>query len=693
MAEDSPTSSEGNLETAAEASIDRAASRDVFVSYASQDAAIANAVVLALERGGLTCWIAPRDVTPGALYADGIIRAINEAKVLVLVLSGSSIASPHVGKEVERASSKRRPIITLRTDAAPLTTALEYFLSESQWIDWESEGKESALKKVTNAVRRHVTVGHAIGTSVDARTTVASKSDGSHGTRGQRRRFMAVATVVAALAVAAAYIIVDNFWQPKHVAEDKSLAAAVPKAAADLPAIPVIVEKTVAVLPFIDMSEKKDQEYFADGMSEEIIDLLAKMPGLTVIGRTSSFQFKGKSEDLRTIGTTLGAGYVLEGSVRKAASKIRVTAQLIDTKDGTHSWSDTFDRDFGDVLSLQDEIAAGVARALQVTVDTDISQRQRKLTSATTYTLYLRGRHALDRQDESGFQEAQTDFEQALALDPSYIQAAEQLVKTLAGQVAEGFVPSEIGWQRVRKAADEALRLDANSALVHSFLGLRYALYEFDFKAADTEVAQALKLSPRDPSVLGAAARLAFIHGRFDEALRLVNNSLAVDPLAPLNFELLGDIRYFSGKFPEAEAAIRKTIQISPTSANMHYSLGLVLLAHGLPAAALKEMEIETPDGGRDAGLAIVYHSLGRHAESDSALQRLTQQYGANWAYGVAKAHSFRGERDNAFVWLDRSYSQRNSSLQYVKGDPLLANLRGDPRYTAFLRKMNLTEE
>jgi serine/threonine-protein kinase len=124
----------------------------------------------------------------------------------------------------------------------------------------------------------------------------------------------------------------------------------------------------------------------------------------------------------------------------------------------------------------------------------------------------------------------------------------------------------------------------------------------------------------------------------------------------------------------------------------MHYSLGLVLLAHGLPAAALKEMEIETPDGGRDAGLAIVYHSLGRHAESDRALERLTQQYGAHWAYGVAKAHSFRGERDNAFVWLDRSYSQRNSSLQYVKGDPLLANLRGDPRYAAFLRKMNLTE-
>jgi hypothetical protein len=159
MAEDSPTSSEGNLETAAEASIDRAASRDVFVSYASQDAAIANAVVLTLERGGLTCWIAPRDVTPGALYADGIIRAISEAKVLLLVLSASSIASPHVGKEVERASSKRRPIITLRTDAATLTTALEYFLSESQWIDWEPEGEESAIKKVTNAVRRHNTVG------------------------------------------------------------------------------------------------------------------------------------------------------------------------------------------------------------------------------------------------------------------------------------------------------------------------------------------------------------------------------------------------------------------------------------------------------------------------------------------------------------------------------------------------------
>jgi len=635
----------------------------VFVSYASQDAAVANSIVDSLESQGLKCWLAPRDVKPGAQYADAIVRAINEAKAVVLVMSANAVDSAHVAREVERAASKRKPIIPFRIDTAALNPELEYFLSNSQWIDVPKLGMPAALAKLREAV------GQGSATSSQGLPVVQDVG-------GRGRRIAIVATI--AIGVGFAVGVGVHFWPSNHVVAQR-------------PTVATVTDKSIAVLPFADMSEKKDQEYFGDGMAEEIFDLLVRIPVLKVIGRTSSFQFKGKTEDLRSIGTQLGVAYVLEGSVRKSGDRLRVTAQLIDALDGSHLWSETFEENFGDVLAIQDRIASGIVRALQVTVDTDVSQRQRKLANADAYTLYLRGRHALDRQDESAFQEAQTDFEQALALDPSFLQAAEDLTSTLAGQTAEGFVPVEIGWQRVGSAADQALRLNPNSGLVHSILGLRHAFYEFDFESADKEIAAALKFAPRDPSVLGAAARLALFDNRLDEALRLGNSSIAFDPLSPLNLQLSAYINYAAGKLPAAEAAVRKSMQISPSAIGDHYLLGLILLASS-PTAGLKEMEMETPDGGRDAGLAIVYYALGRYADSDSALARLTKQNSSDWAYGIALVRAYRGNRDDAFAWLDRSYSQRDTSLQFLRWEPLLNDLRGDPRYKAFLKKMNLPE-
>src|SRR5450631_266464 len=229
--------------------------------------------------------------------------------------------------------------------------------------------------------------------------------------------------IIVVLGLALTYFVVDKFWIPKRalsVEGEKALNAP----AAALPA--VISDKPIAVLPFADMSEKKDQEYFADGMAEEILDLLAKIPGLKVIGRTSSFQFKGKSDDLRAIGERLGATYVVEGSVRKAGARIRVTAQLIDSHSGIHLWSESYDRDYGDILVLQDDIATGIARALQLAVGADDLRPPRRLPSTEAYSLYLQARAALDRLDES-MEVAQSELEQALILDPSFVQAAEGL--------------------------------------------------------------------------------------------------------------------------------------------------------------------------------------------------------------------------------------------------------------------------
>jgi TolB-like protein len=251
-----------------------------FISHASQDAAVANSLVEVLEQQGVRCWIAPRDVIPGSLYADGIVRAINGASVFVLVLSAHAVGSAHVGKEIERASSKRRPIIAVHTDSARLTPAFEYFLSESQWIELAPGDTDTAAAKLVAAVRRHLDPSTAQRASVGTAAT---------------------------------------------------------------PAIP---EKSVAVLPFVNMSEDRDNEHFSDGLAEELINLLTKIPDLRIPARTSSFFFKGKQTTVTDIAKALGVAYVMEGSVRKSGNRLRITVQLIRADNGYHVWSETYDREW-----------------------------------------------------------------------------------------------------------------------------------------------------------------------------------------------------------------------------------------------------------------------------------------------------------------------------------------------------------
>ena len=351
--------------------------RRVFISYASHDAAMAQKVCSALEGAGFPCWLAPRDVIPGMLYADGIVRAINESTILVLILSESAVASAHVGKELERASSKRHPIIALRTDTAPLPPAFEYFLSESQWIDVGADGTEAAIASLVGAVRQHLLPG-----ATTTRTPSLAASAIKYPAATLRRTWV-IAGAVIVLALAGAYFFASKVWLHGHSASAVGVGAGPSETVGD---------KSIAVLPFTDLSEKKDQEYFADGIAEEVLDRLAKVPGLKVVGRASSFQFKGKSADPASIGAALGVAYLLEGSVRKEAGRVRVAAQLVETRTGAQRWSDHFDSDVLDVLKVQDTIAAEIARALQIAVEADTVPRA-SVKSPEVLDAYLRGLH------------------------------------------------------------------------------------------------------------------------------------------------------------------------------------------------------------------------------------------------------------------------------------------------------------
>ena len=450
-----------------------------------------------------------------------------------------------------------------------------------------------------------------------------------------------------------------------------------------------MTDRSIAVLPFVDMSEKQDQGYFADGMAEEVVNRLTKVPGIRVIGRTACSQFKGKSEDLRRIGSVLGACFAVEGSVRRSGNRLRVTAQLIGTKDGSHLWSGSYDKDFDEVFKIQDQIAAGLVRALQVAVGVDLPSRP-ILKSAVGYDLYLRGRHALDRLDKVGFESAAGYFEQALALDPTALRAAESLALVHIYIAEWGYAPPREGFERARASCEGVLKLDPNSGMAHAQLALIHAVYDWDWAAAVAKIQRALALDPRDPGILVTAGIIHLALGRLDEAAAFFNAASALDPLGAVSHGALATIYYRSGRLAEAEAEFRRALEISPTYLWAHWSLGTVLLTADRLDAALSQMQQATPDCGGDVGLAVVYHAMKRNAESDAALARATKIYAGRWAYGIAEAHAYRGEIDQAFTWLDRAYRQKDVVLYRIKGDPLLRNLEPDARYKTFLTKMKL---
>jgi TolB-like protein/DNA-binding winged helix-turn-helix (wHTH) protein/Tfp pilus assembly protein PilF len=499
--------------------------------------------------------------------------------------------------------------------------------------------------------------------------------EGERGWAGYGRRVAIAAAVLVAIAAVVPLGVHYRWWaQP-----------------ATQPATAAIADKSIAVLPFVDMSEKKDQEYFADGMAEEIIDLLVKIPGLKVVGRTSSFQFKDKSEDLRSIGTKLGVAYVLQGSVRKSGNHLRVTAQLIDSRDGAHRWAQTYDRQLADVLSMQDEIAIALVQALQLEVEANIVSRPR-LRNTDAYTLYLDGLHASGRFDRAGLEQAVGDFERVIELDQSFAPVQVALGNAFFLLGAYGFLAPNIAFERDRLANENALKLDPNLAIAHAQLGDIHRAYDWDWAAADRELKQALALAPADGDILFYAAVQSLGMGRWDDALKQVNAALAQDPLNPSRYQVLTLTQSRRGRFEEAEAAARRTLELIPMGPYGHVFLGDVLLLRGRPEAALTEYSKEELEAARLSGIAMAYFAQGRRADSDAALATMTQ-HPTDHPFFIARAYALRGDAIETLKWLELAYAQKDSGmLPLIKADAMFNKIEGNPRYKAFLKKMNLPE-
>jgi adenylate cyclase len=661
----------------------------VFISYSSHDGALAQSVCSALEVAGFSCWIAPRDVVPGTLYADGIVRAINESMILVVVLSEHAVESPHVGKELERATSKRHPIIALRIDTAPLTPAFEYFLAESQWIEVGAGGPDAALRKLIGAARVHLMPesGMEIGRPGGVLELAAQRTIASPPRAKESMNLSRTLVLGALIAFVVGYLIADKLWLTKHAAAGPPIAAIAP---IPNPTAAAITDKSVAVLPFVDMSKGKDQEYFSDGLTEELIDMLTKIPDLQVPARTSSFYFKGKQTTVGDIGKALGVAHVLEGSVRKSGNVIRITAQLIRVSNGYHVWSETYDRKLDDIFKIQDDIANAVVQALRASLLGGSVPKATRTANAEAYTFFLQAESISKRWNTpSDFRTAVGYIEQTINLDPSYAPAWALLSAARSAQAGEPQLPSEEGWTEARIAAEKAISLAPGDAAGYCAMAKINWLHDWDWVGSQTQIQRALQTNQGCGLTWGGY--LAMAMGDFDTGINLFKLGAKRDPLNSNMFLYLGIYQLFAGKVSDARITLDKVLELNP-AAPVNGFKGLILLEEHNPAAAFEQFDHDSDPAGRLFGRAVSLHALGRKSESDLALRNLEQVYSKSHPFDIATAHAFRGDSDRAFEWLDRAYTARDIECVFVKIHPLLRQIRADPRFKAFLRKMKLPE-
>jgi TolB-like protein/DNA-binding winged helix-turn-helix (wHTH) protein/Flp pilus assembly protein TadD len=451
------------------------------------------------------------------------------------------------------------------------------------------------------------------------------------------------------------------------------------------------IDPSIAVLPFADLSQGRDQEYFSDGLADELTNDLEKIRGLKVIARSSAFQFKGKNEDLRTVGRKLGVANVLEGSVRREGNRVRITAALTKVDDGFQLWSETYDREIDDLFAVQDEIARAVSVALQVRIldprlGTDSSHFRR---NPAAYEPYLQAQYFLARGEDKGDLEKALGYvDQAIQLDPGFAPswALRSLVINTAATI--GLRDHEKSFLEARENAEKAIALDARSAAGYLALGWVKLGYEWDWDGSDAALKKAADLQPGSAVVLSYRAYLYECLGRLDEAIALTQEASILDPLRTNAY--LGALLLTAGRYDEAKASVEKALSMNQKLEGAHAKLGAILLAQGQAQAALAEMNAEPGEWEKLTGLALVYHALGRTHDSDAALSQLIATHAEDSPYQIAEIYAYRGEVDQAFAWLNRSYVKRDPGLNQLKLDPLLKNLRANPRYFDLLRKMRL---
>jgi adenylate cyclase len=481
--------------------------------------------------------------------------------------------------------------------------------------------------------------------------------------------------IIGVLVIAVGFLLVDKLYLSEgDTAPDEIIATE---------------RKSIAVLPFVNMSDDANNEYFSDGISEEILNLLTQVPEMRVTSRSSAFSFKGQNVDIPTIAARLNVAHVLEGSVRKSDNQLRITAQLIEVDADTHLWSETYNREFEDIFAIQDEIAAAVVDALKITL---LGKKLKATeTDPEAYALYLQGLHLSKQGTAESSKQAETLLKQALAINSDFAPAWTELGAVYQSQTSIfALRPADEGNELARDAIQRSLDKDPQHARAYAILARVEMYYDWDFVMASQHLRQALALSPGDALILMYAADMNKDLGRIDEAIELYRQSIALDPVSPAGHQRQGLSLLLAHRLEEAADSLQMALSLSPGLVGAQYFLGLVLLAQADAQAALVAMEQEASDVYRLIGTAVAQQALGDAGASDAALKELIENWAAEAAFQVAEIYAFRGDSDNAFDWLEQAYDNRDSGLTSMMVSPLLTNLHNDPRWEPFLDKMGL---
>jgi TolB-like protein len=497
------------------------------------------------------------------------------------------------------------------------------------------------------------------------------------------RRYIALLT---ALTLALVGVAVVRVWISKEPARES--AVTVTPSFSPPP-------HSVAVLPFVNISGDKDQEYFSDGLSDELINMLTKVPELRVPARTSSFYFKGKQATIADIAKALGVAHVLEGSVRKSGNTLRITAQLVRVDNGYHVWSETYDRKLDDVFKIQDDIAGAVVTALRVhllPMQQAAGQDELRTENLEAYNLYLQGRQSYNQGDIAGYQRAVAAFRGATTLDSRYAAAYADLALAqfwLTSDTDTSHTIDVPGWDSALAAAEKAIALAPGLAAGYSARGFVRAIYKFDFAGAQADLDKAVALNPGDAWVLHRSAVVLAVLGKLPEAIAREEKALALNPLSAEIRMRLGFFLVANQQLAQARPLFEKALAIAPNSTLAQYHLGDLELLEHQPERALAIYRQTRDEEFSLTGQAKAEYSLGHDDVSERILKQLIAKKAS---FAVASVYAWRGETDQAFQWLERAYRERASGMTWVEIDWDFRGLRGDPRYKALLRKMNLPE-
>jgi TolB-like protein len=659
---------------------------DIFLSYSRDDQGIVRLFAEGFEREGFSVWW-DATLNPGEAFDQVIEKALSEAKAVVVLWSKKSVSSRWVRAEATHAIDNgtlfpamiepcKRPIMFELTHTADLS-------------HWKGDPNDPAWRSYVAGVRRFIDKGAPTASVAPVLDAARNKQ-----TLGVNSLGIGIAVAIVAGGVLWALIANHDDHAPVHQA---TIAAATPATATALvapssAAAPIAVpDHSIAVLPFVNMSEDKNNEYFSDGLSEELIDLLTKVPGLEVPARTSSFYFKGKQVTIAEIAHALGVAHVLEGSVRKSGNTLRITAQLVRADNGYEVWSETFDRQLTDVFKIQDEIAGAVVQALKGSLLESQAPKAELTTNTDAYTLYLQAESIARTGALNDIQTAIVKMQKAVSLDNRFSAAWRGLAVLLISDLNwHSSTPYQDSCKPAHIASNKALELEPASAAGHTVKGLLLSVCDWDWSGAEAQFKEALKIEPGNADALSGYSSLADTLNRPAQAVQLAQEAVSRDPLNSGLHLRLAVAQSTAGNFAAADASLRRTLALNPSLHGVHTLLAYELVAVHKPTEALQEASNEPDEEFRQVALPMVFDALGRKTDADREFSILVSKYADHEALVIAEYYACRGQVDESLKWL-----QRNLALHLGLSDvpPLstcLRKLEGDPRYEELRHKMGL---